>query len=71
MLTTSNAWSSTLILKVYIAKLAVLISMPTTVTIHGPSEVLVQGLSRSLKRTPFSLAKLSNRIGINEAVRVW
>lgn len=55
-------------LKVYMAKLAVLISMPKTVTIHWPLELLSQGVSRSDSRTPFSLAKLSNKIGMKEAI---
>jgi hypothetical protein len=64
--------------KVYIAKLAVLISIqPPTFTTQGPSSfeapgnpgarfALLQGVLRSLKRTPFSLASCSRVIGMND-----
>lgn len=61
----------TLMLNVYMAKLAVLISTPKTVTMHWPLELSPQGVSRSDNRTPFSLARLSNRIGMKEAVWGW
>jgi hypothetical protein len=57
------------------AKLAVLISMPSTYTMHCPppwrflSELEPQGDVRSERRTPFSRARLSSNIGIKEPMR--
>lgn len=77
MLTTSKACSRTLMEKVYMAKLAVLISIPRICTTHCPSlalpflvELSPHGVSRSDRRTPFSLARLSSRMGMKEAIVV-
>jgi len=79
MLTTSSACKSTLILNVYIAKLAVLISIPNIDTIHWVSPrdpwcfwaLSPHGVLRSKRRTPFSLARLSNRMGIKDATTMY
>lgn len=73
MLTTSKACRRTLMLKVYMAKLAVLISTPSTHTIHCPSlpclsELDPHGDWRSDSRTPFSRARLSRRMGMKEPI---
>ena len=79
--TIRSAWIRTLIEKVYIAKLAVLISMPRMYTTHCPLsgrgaadhidggealKLALQGVIRSDSRTPFSRASCSRVTGMKE-----
>ena len=82
METTSKAWNKTLREKVYMAKLAVLISIPRKYITHCPRSFLLekiasggrrgcdeldpQGVFLSERRTPFSRASCSRVIGMKE-----